>query len=166
MCSFELGLFLFFFTFHIFSALYQLYLTFLYQFLLFWRVICLFQSRHRYCHIPFPGWGISVKEEWQARTDKCFFFLIMLTILLGLFFFLFLVVSYQISIKFLQVSEGCGLKPPQFLNKCFLSWPVKVMHHKTQVFSMKKHYSTSCISAQLSTYSSEALILIPVVIKQ
>jgi len=31
---------------------------------------------------------------------------------------------------------------------------------------MKKHYSTSCVSAQLGTYSSEALILIPVVIKQ
>lgn len=33
-----------------------------------------------------------------------------------------------------------------FLNECFLSWPVKMMHHKT-LFFMKKHYSTNCISS-------------------
>lgn len=31
------------------------------------------------------------------------------------------------------------------------------MHHETQFLSMKKHSSTNCVSAQLSTYSSEVL---------
>lgn len=64
--------------------------------------ICLFQSRHRCCHIlPFPGWNISLNEEWQEKTEKCFFFF-RLTLLLELC----CCCGYLLS-KHHHVSDGC-----------------------------------------------------------
>lgn len=90
----------FFFSFH-FSCIFSISSSWPFSSNFCFSRELIFQSRHRYCHIPFLGWGISVNEEWQARAWKCFVFLTGLTVLLSFFFGG--VVSYQSGIKRLKV---------------------------------------------------------------
>lgn len=101
MCSFELGFLLFssVFTSFLLEVNYTYPVSTNFSFSR--ESICLFQSRHRCCHIlPFPGWNISLNEEWQGKTEKCFFFF-GLTLLLGLFCCCCLLSKQH------HVSDGC-----------------------------------------------------------